>query len=225
MNRRLLIKSISFIATVGSTSLQLMALSAGAKQVKINENETLEVDPRFRKTQISFQTQEAAGTIIVDPHSKYLYFVIGEEQAIRYGIGVGRRGFEWTGEAVIRHKAKWPRWTPPKRMIKRDEFAAKWANGMPGGLTNPLGARALYLFQGDVDTLYRIHGTNQPQSIGTATSSGCIRMINVDAIDLYERVKIGAKVVVVSTPILEPLAETPKSTAPILEKIFNRGIY
>jgi lipoprotein-anchoring transpeptidase ErfK/SrfK len=225
MNRRLLIKSISCIATVGATSLQLMALSAGAKQVKIKKSETLEVDPRFRKTQISFQTQEAAGTIIVDPHSKFLYFVIGEEQAIRYGIGVGRRGFEWTGEAVIRHKAKWPRWTPPKRMIKRDEFAAKWANGMPGGLTNPLGARALYLFQGDVDTLYRIHGTNKPQSIGTATSSGCIRMINVDAIDLYERVKIGAKVVVVSTPILEPLAETPKSKAPILEKIFNRGIY
>jgi lipoprotein-anchoring transpeptidase ErfK/SrfK len=115
---------------------------------------------------------------------------------MRYGIGVGRQGFSWSGEARIQHKAKWPRWTPPASMVKRDKFAAKWAQGMPGGPKNPLGARALYLFQGGVDTLYRIHGTFVPSSIGKAVSSGCIRMLNVDVADLYERVSLGTRVIV-----------------------------
>ncbi len=144
---------------------------------------------------------EASGTIVIDPHSKYLYFVLGGGRAVRYRIGVGRQGFEWSGDAVIRRKAKWPRWTPPKEMVKRDELARKWAKGMPGGPKNPLGARALYLFQGDVDTLYRIHGTFQPQTIGRAVSPGCIRLINADVADLFEQVSIGAKVTVLTAPI------------------------
>ncbi len=118
-------------------------------------------------------------------------------KAIRYGIGVGRQGFSWSGTAVIKRKAKWPTWTPPAAMVARDDFAAQWAGGMPGGPKNPLGARALYLYQGNVDTLYRIHGTFAPSSIGKAVSSGCIRMINSDVADLYDRIPVGTKVVVV----------------------------
>ncbi|HTN97926.1 MAG TPA: L,D-transpeptidase, partial [Nordella sp.] len=135
-----------------------------------------------------------------------------------------------------RWKAKWPRWTPPAEMVKRDPMAAKWANGMPGGPTNPLGARALYLFQGKVDTLYRIHGTADPRSIGRAVSSGCIRLLNVDVADLYERVTPGARVVVLqgrsrrperlakpvkTAPRQEAREETSKPKAPIVKRNFN----
>jgi lipoprotein-anchoring transpeptidase ErfK/SrfK len=116
--------------------------------------------------------------------------------AMRYGIGVGREGFSWSGDAVIQRKAEWPKWTPPAEMVARDPKAAEWANGLPGGLSNPLGARALYLFQGNRDTLYRIHGTTEPYSIGTNVSSGCIRLINQDIVDLYSRVPVGTRVVV-----------------------------
>ena len=168
---------------------------------RINQEDQLKLKQRFRRKKVSYRTQEPPGTVIIDPYSKYLYLVLGAEKAMRYGVGVGRQGFECSGEAVIRRKAKWPRWTPPKEMVTRDPLAAKWADGMPGGPQNPLGARALYLFQGDVDTLYRIHGTFQPESIGTAVSSGCIRMINADVADLYERVSLGAKVSVLSQSI------------------------
>jgi lipoprotein-anchoring transpeptidase ErfK/SrfK len=136
------------------------------------------------------------GTIVIDTASKYLYLVLNGGKAMRYGIGVGRQGFSWAGTATIRRKAKWPTWTPPAAMVARDEFAAKWAGGMPGGPANPLGARALYLYKGNRDTLYRIHGTIVPSSIGKAVSSGCIRMLNADVADLYERVPVGTKVVV-----------------------------
>lgn len=189
---------------------------------RINQEDQLKLKKRFRRKQISFKTQELPGTIIVDPYSKYLYLILGAGQAMRYGVGVGRQGFEWSGEAVIRRKAKWPRWTPPKEMVERDELAAKWENGMPGGPTNPLGARALYLFQGNVDTLYRIHGTFQPQTIGTAVSSGCIRMINADVADLYERIQIGAKVVVVSNSIQVADGLPPRRKGFLLDRLFGR---
>lgn len=225
MNRRRLITNILSTATLGLLVVDLTTVTEAAPRddradSKINQNEKLEIAEEFRRTEIAFKSREPLGSIIVDPHSKYLYFIHAEDQAIRYGVGVGRQGFEWTGEAVIRRKAKWPRWTPTKRMVKRDKFAAKWAKGMPGGLKNPLGARALYLFQGDVDTLYRIHGTTEAQSIGTATSSGCIRLINTDASHLYERVKVGAKVIVVSEPMQpQPFRE------PLLNNTFNDGFY
>jgi lipoprotein-anchoring transpeptidase ErfK/SrfK len=138
-------------------------------------------------------TKEPAGTIVIDTSSRHLYLVQPGGGAIQYGIGVGRQGFAWKGVAHVGRKTEWPRWIPPKEMLKRRPDLPE---EMDGGLGNPLGARALYLFQGDKDTLFRIHGTNEPDSIGKAVSSGCIRMMNADAIDLYERVKVGTRVVV-----------------------------
>ncbi|WP_051952608.1 L,D-transpeptidase [Methylocapsa aurea] len=138
-------------------------------------------------------TNEPPGTIVIDTQSRHLYLVQSGGSAIQYGIGVGRQGFEWRGVARVGRKAEWPRWIPPKEMLKRRPDLPE---EMDGGLENPLGARALYLFQGEKDTLFRIHGTNEPDSIGKAVSSGCIRMMNADVIDLYQRVGVGARVVV-----------------------------
>lgn len=154
------------------------------------------VDPRFLRQTVRYLTVHPAGTIVVDPANKFLYLVQPGGRAIRYGIGVGRAGFAWNGEAVIRFKREWPKWFPPAEMIERDPSLEKYRDGQEGGPSNPIGARGLYLWQGNVDTLYRIHGTNQPMSIGTNASSGCIRMWQQDVIDLYNRVDIGAKVVV-----------------------------
>lgn len=159
------------------------------------------VDPNtikepFRRQVVAYDGVEMPGTIIVDPNHRQLYYILEGGEAIRYGVGVGRAGFEWSGEAVIGMKRKWPRWLPPLEMVYRDENAAKWANGMPGGPQNPLGARALYLYANGEDTLYRIHGTNDPKSIGKALSSGCIRMLNQDVVDLYDRVQKNSRVVV-----------------------------
>jgi lipoprotein-anchoring transpeptidase ErfK/SrfK len=153
---------------------------------------------KFRRQQVTIGTQEKPGTIIVDPAHRYLYYILPAGQAIRYGVGVGREGFAWAGEAYIGMKRRWPRWLPPEEMVQRDVHAAQWANGMPGGPENPLGARALYLHANGIDTLYRIHGTNDPSSIGKAMSSGCIRMLNEDVADLFERTPMKARVVVLS---------------------------
>jgi lipoprotein-anchoring transpeptidase ErfK/SrfK len=150
----------------------------------------------FHKQLVEYNGTEWPGTLIVDPEHRHLYHVLENQQAIRYGVGVGREGFSWSGGAKIGMKRRWPRWLPPEEMVVRDENAAKWANGMPGGPDNPLGARALYLYANGADTLYRIHGTNDPSSIGKAMSSGCIRMLNQDIADLYLRVPVGSKVVV-----------------------------
>lgn len=160
-----------------------------------------QIDPRtikepYRRQVVPYEGPELPGTVIVDPNRRLLYYVLEGGEAIRYGVGVGRDGFEWSGDAVVGMKRKWPRWLPPLEMVYRDENAAKWANGMPGGPENPLGARALYLYANGEDTLYRIHGTNDPKSIGKAVSSGCIRMLNQDAADLYDRVQKNSRVVV-----------------------------
>ena len=203
MNRRnVLAAALAVVAAAGGR--QALASSENAtvpeagdyEAFAISRDDEKLVNPRFRVRTVDYETSEAAGTIIIDVDHKYLYLLVGGGKARRYGVGVGRQGFEWSGEAVIRRKAKWPKWTPPRDMIARDPEAAKWPNGMPGGPHNPLGARALYLFQGNVDTLYRIHGTREPRTIGTAVSSGCIRLLNADVVELYERVRIGAKVVV-----------------------------
>ena len=151
---------------------------------------------QFHRQIVRDPTGEAPGTIVVDPGQRFLYLVQADGRARRYGIGVGREGFGWSGTATIGMKREWPKWYPPVEMQARDERARQYANGMDGGTDNPLGARAMYLFQDGKDTLYRIHGTNEPQSIGKAVSSGCIRMLNADVIDLYDRVPIGTKVVV-----------------------------
>ena len=143
----------------------------------------------LRRVTVEYPTNEAAGTIVVDTQNTYLYYVLGGGKAIRYGIGVGREGFTWSGVKTVERKAEWPDWTPPPEMIHRQPYLPRF---VAGGPSNPLGARAMYLS----GSVYRIHGTNDPSTIGGHVSSGCIRMVNEDVIDLYDRVKVGAKVVV-----------------------------
>ncbi len=145
--------------------------------------------PALQRQIVSYLGNEPAGTIIIDPAHAFLYLTLGGGKALRYGIGVGREGFEWSGTETIVRKAEWPDWTPPPAMVARQPYLPRWIGGGPG---NPLGARALYL--GNTD--YRIHGTNDPSSIGKHMSSGCIRLLNADVIDLYDRVGIGTKVIV-----------------------------
>ena len=149
-----------------------------------------QLPPQFRRTLVDYSTKEPAGTIIVDTPNTYLYLVLGHGKALRYGIGVGRPGFTWAGVKEVSAKREWPDWRPPTEMLKRRPDLPRY---MAGGPENPLGARAMYLG----NTLYRIHGSNEPWTIGTQVSSGCIRMRNEDVIDLYERVKIGTRVVVI----------------------------
>lgn len=153
-------------------------------------------DPKFARQRVRYATPHPPGTVVVDPANKFLYIVMEDGHALRYGIGVGREGFGWSGTADIRRKAAWPKWTPPAAMIARQPELEKYRRGMAGGPDNPLGARALYLFQGGEDTLYRIHGTNEADSIGKNVSSGCIRLLNDDVVDLFDRIPLGAKVVV-----------------------------
>jgi lipoprotein-anchoring transpeptidase ErfK/SrfK len=155
-----------------------------------------QVDRKYHRQVVSYPTKEKAGTIIVDTKEKHLYFVMGDGKAMRYGIGVGREGFEWKGTTTVAMKREWPVWTPPPAMIRRQPELAKWRGGQPGGLSNPLGARALYLYRGGNDSGYRLHGTPEWKSIGRAMSSGCIRLMNQDIIDLHDRAKVGAKVIV-----------------------------
>ncbi len=160
---------------------------------------------------VSYSTPEPPGTIIVDTDNRFLYLVLGSSLAKRYGVAVGRDGFGWSGTATIKRKVEWPTWYPPKQMIARDREAARWRRGMPGGPRNPLGARAFYLFQGEADTLYRIHGTRDPKSIGKAVSSGCIRMLNADVVELFDRVPLGTRVIVL--PSSQPTAQKPLKKA------------
>jgi lipoprotein-anchoring transpeptidase ErfK/SrfK len=143
----------------------------------------------LRRQMVSYPTQEAPGTVVIDTPHTYLYYVLGGGRAIRYAIGVGREGFTWSGVQKVSRKAEWPDWVPPAEMIKRQEYLPRWVAGGPG---NPLGARAMYLG----DTQYRIHGTNDPTTIGKKVSSGCVRLTNEDVIDLYTHVNLGTKVVV-----------------------------
>jgi lipoprotein-anchoring transpeptidase ErfK/SrfK len=155
------------------------------------------VDPRFRRQRVQYHRSERPGTIVVDTPNRFLYFVEEGGMATRYGVGVGREGLALKGRARVGRKAEWPSWTPTANMMRRDPSLVQYASGMPGGPDNPLGARALYLYRGSRDTMFRIHGTNQPWSIGHALSSGCIRLMNDDIIHLYNRTRIGTQVVVV----------------------------
>ena len=148
-----------------------------------------ELPAQFRRALVDFRTKEPAGTIVIDTPNTYLYLVLGNGKAMRYGVGVGREGFTWAGAEKVTKMAEWPDWNPPPEMIERQPYLPRF---MAGGEGNPLGARALYLGK----TVYRIHGTNQPSTIGTFVSSGCIRLTNEDVMDLYTRVKVGTRVVV-----------------------------
>ena len=174
------------------------------------------VNPAFLRREVAFPTPEKPGTIVVDPAGHYLYYILPGGRAVRYGVGVGKEGFEWSGVATINSKQEWPDWYPPAEMIERRPdikeqlVELQSGQGVPGGPRNPIGARGLYLWQNGKDTLFRIHGTIEPHTIGQSVSSGCIRMINQDAIDLYNRVPVGTEVKVLpaggGAPVLAGLA-------------------
>jgi lipoprotein-anchoring transpeptidase ErfK/SrfK len=178
------------------------AVAQPGRSMTIDDQPGVVPDPRderlpaaYQRQAVFYRTNEPAGTIIVDTADRYLYLVQGNNRAIRYGIGVGREGFQWQGLLKVTRKAEWPDWTPPPEMIQRQPYLPRFMAGGPG---NPMGARALYLGA----TIYRIHGTNQPQTIGSAVSSGCFRLVNDDVADLYGRVPVGTKVVVRHRPTL-----------------------
>ena len=183
------------------------------------------VPAQFRRQSVVYATTEAPGTIIINPAARMLHLVTGKNKAIRYGIAVGRAGFEWSGVAIVNERKQWPTWTPPAEMIARKPELAEFEKGQPGGLTNPLGARALYLTSNGVDYGYRIHGTPEWQSIGSNASSGCIRMINQDVIDLFNRVPSGAKVIVLNADgsmpsglkLPPPAPKVKKTPAPVVQ--------
>lgn len=154
---------------------------------------------QYRRQTVRYVSDYEPGTIVVDPQRHFLYLVQSGTQALRYGVSVGKGAFGWSGEAVVARKAQWPRWTPPAEMVDRSKNLSIYRKGLEGGLFNPLGARALYLHQGERDTLYRIHGTSEWWSIGDDASSGCIRLLNQDVIDLASRVPAGTSVVVLKT--------------------------
>jgi lipoprotein-anchoring transpeptidase ErfK/SrfK len=189
-----------------------LLVPAGREPFPVRPVDLTAIPKQFHRQLVANPTGEQPGTIVVDPGQRFLYLVEADGRARRYGIGVGREGFGWSGAAVVGSKQQWPKWFPPVEMQARDERAREFANGMEGGPDNPLGARALYLFQNGKDTLYRIHGTNEPQSIGRAVSSGCSRMLNADVIDLYDRVPVGTKVVVL--PASNPIARLGQALGP-----------
>ncbi len=185
-----------FAAALGLAAVSLLPIAATAYEIDPLTKQSLQTvdDGRTKATPIPRETvnyagKYAAGTIVVSTTERRMYYVLGDGKALRYGVGVGRPGFEWSGVKTVTMKREWPDWRPPAQMLKRRPDLPKY---MPGGEANPLGARAMYIG----GTLYRIHGSNEPETIGQAVSSGCIRMLNEDVIDLYERVKVGSRVVV-----------------------------
>src|ERR1700712_2016539 len=185
-----------FVGTIIAAGALMLCASQGfAQQPDVGDqpgllaDDSVDLPPEFKRQMVYYRTTEAPGTIIVQTSERFLYVVQGNGRAIRYGIGVGRDGFTWQGLLKISRKAEWPDWTPPPEMIERQPYLPRFMAGGPG---NPLGARALYLGA----TVYRIHGTNAPETIGQAVSSGCFRLVNEDVTDLYGRVPVGTKVVV-----------------------------
>lgn len=155
------------------------------------------MEPQFWRQVVPDPTGERPGTIVVDTPNRFLYLTRDDGMAIRYGVGIGRDGFTWSGRGVVQYKREWPTWTPPSEMIARQPELEPYRNGMPPGIDNPLGARALYIFKDGRDTIYRIHGAGDARTIGKAISSGCVRLLHQDVIDLYERVPNGTPIVVV----------------------------
>jgi lipoprotein-anchoring transpeptidase ErfK/SrfK len=187
-----------WIGSAAAAPLPLLPVSAPAgapfvgsaiDQPLVDETDPTELAPNLRRQVVDYSANLAPGTVVIDTAHTYLYYVLGNGKAIRYGIGVGREGFTWSGVEQVTRKAEWPDWTPPAEMIVRQPYLARFTAGGEG---NPLGARAIYLG----NTEYRIHGTNMPETIGQNVSSGCIRLLNADVIDLYSRVIIGTKIIV-----------------------------
>lgn len=176
----------------------LVSLTAMSTTQAFAQKKRFILPRKFKPTRVNYRTDLKAGTIVVDPKNHFLYLIENRRKARRYGVGVGRAGLAFKGSAIIKRKAEWPRWTPTQNMIRREPSKyQKHAGGLAGGINNPLGARALYLYRNGRDTYFRIHGTNQPSSIGQSVSSGCIRMINDHVEDLYNRVPLGSRVIVI----------------------------
>ncbi|CAD7032090.1 L,D-transpeptidase [Pseudorhizobium endolithicum] len=174
----------------------------------IPEVDISQLPPQFWRTEVDYPTDEKPGTLVVDTPGKYLYHVKADGRAMRYGIGVGRDGFAWAGEAIMAYRREWPRWTPPDSMVARNPELEPYSianGGMDPGINNPLGARALYIHENGRDTLYRIHGSPEAFSIGKAVSSGCIRLINQDVIHLHDEVRDGSRIVVIPDPTMKHL--------------------
>lgn len=179
----------SAFAQAAPASAMRETMNIGEEPGRVSTEEVVITDGPFRRQLVFFRSNEPAGTLIVHTNERFLYLVLGNNRALRYGIGVGREGFTWSGLVKVTRRAQWPDWTPPPEMIRRQPYLPRFMAGGPG---NPMGARALYLGS----TIYRIHGTNQPETIGHAISSGCFRLANGDVIDLYERVPTGTKVII-----------------------------
>jgi lipoprotein-anchoring transpeptidase ErfK/SrfK len=194
-------RRLSWLHFAVAAGLMFSASQSFAQQPDVGDqpglipDDTVQLEPEYQRQMVLYRTTEAPGTIIVQTSERHLYLVQGNGRALRYGIGVGRDGFQWQGLLKIARKAEWPDWTPPPEMIERQPYLPRFMAGGPG---NPLGARALYLGA----TVYRIHGTNRPDTIGTAVSSGCFRLVNSDVADLYDRVPVGTKVIVRQKPEL-----------------------
>jgi len=194
--RLLFLTALVLLASLTMPPSRAMAQTSDRDQPGMIPNpDDEQLDPRLQRQIVFFRSNEPPGTIIVHTSERFLYVVQPGGRALRYGIGVGRQGFQWQGLLKISRKEEWPDWTPPEEMIERQPYLPRWMAGGPG---NPLGARALYLG----NTVYRIHGTNQPQTIGSAVSSGCFRLVNPDVVDLYDRIPVGTKVVVQQQPTL-----------------------
>jgi lipoprotein-anchoring transpeptidase ErfK/SrfK len=185
-----------------------LSATAGALCVGACATRSPQVDPKFLRQEVAYDAKHPPGTIVVDPDNHFLYHVQTGGRATRYGVGVGGEGFGWSGVATVQDKHEWPNWYPTKEILQRKpeirEHLVELPGGglgMPGGPDNPLGARALYLYQGKKDTLYRIHGTNEPWTIGQSVSSGCIRMVNDEVVDLYAATPMGTKVVVLPSMV------------------------
>jgi lipoprotein-anchoring transpeptidase ErfK/SrfK len=196
----MLISRRNFVGSVLSSGLLLgQSARAMAEAFPINAKDAKSVDYKYQMRSMDFETSEPAGTIVVDPHKCFLYLVLGGGQSIRYGVAVGKSTHAWSGEATIKKMVEWPTWTPAPYHIAVKPELAKWLpGGMPGGPDNPLGARALYLFKGNVDTINRIHGSAKVGDIGRKATAGCIGMLNVHIVDLYNRVQVGTRVVMLA---------------------------
>jgi lipoprotein-anchoring transpeptidase ErfK/SrfK len=192
ITRRALLTSVLFAGVVPNSR----AFALSGEPFPVAESEARAVDYKFRRREMDYKTQEPAGTIVVDSKRCFLYHVLGSGRAMRYGVSVGKSSKAWSGEAVIKRMAKWPVWVPAPYHLEEKPSLAKHINGMPGGPDNPMGARALYLYQGEVDTINRIHGAAKPSEIGSKKTAGCFGMLNIDVIHLYDRVEIGTRVVV-----------------------------
>jgi lipoprotein-anchoring transpeptidase ErfK/SrfK len=193
MTRLLFALQLVLLIFINAPSASAQNAADGDQPGYVPNSDEEQLDPKWQKTVVYYRTAEPPGTVIVNTNERFLYVVMPGGRALRYGIGVGRDGFQWQGLLRITNKKEWPDWTPPPEMIQRQPYLPRFMAGGPG---NPLGARAFYLG----NTVYRIHGTNMPQTIGTAVSSGCFRLTNPDVTDLYDRVPVGTKVVVLQQP-------------------------